>query len=49
MADRGTATHVPSAAFTVVTGYDPITRGGGSEPVEPKRFLNVAGVAVPIQ
>jgi hypothetical protein len=48
VADRGTATFVPSAPFNVATDYDPITRGSG-ETFEPKRFLNVGGVAVPIQ
>jgi hypothetical protein len=48
VADRGTATFIPSSAFTVATDYDPITRGSG-ESIEPKRFLNVGGVAVPIQ
>lgn len=49
MADRGTATFVPSAAFRVVTDYDPIVRGAGGEPVDPKRHVLVAGEWVPIQ
>jgi hypothetical protein len=34
-----------------VTAYHPLVANGsgGGEPVTPKRFLNVGGVAVPIQ
>jgi hypothetical protein len=33
-----------------VTAYQPLMPGsGGGEPVDPKRFLNVGGTAVPIQ
>jgi hypothetical protein len=49
MADRGTATFIPSSALNVASGYDPIIRGSGSTPVDPKRYLNVGGVWVPIQ
>lgn len=49
MADRGTATHIPSSPFRVVLDYDPIIRGGSSEEMEPVEFINRDGVAVPIQ
>jgi hypothetical protein len=49
MTDRGTATFIPASAFNVATDYDPIIRGSGGDPVTPKRYLNVGGVAVPIQ
>jgi hypothetical protein len=49
VADRGTATLVPTSAFNVATDYDPIIRGSG-ETFEPKRYLCVEpGVWVPIQ
>jgi hypothetical protein len=32
-----------------VVSYQPLMPGGGGEPVDPKRFLNVGGVAVAIQ
>jgi hypothetical protein len=32
------------------TAYQPLMPGGGGgEPVDPKRYLNVGGTAVPIQ
>jgi hypothetical protein len=46
--DRGTATFVPTPAFIVVEDYAPLMPGSG-ETVTPLRFLNVGGVAVPIQ
>jgi hypothetical protein len=49
MADRGTATFIPSPAFNVATGYDPIVRGSGGEPVDPKRYLLVGSTWVAIQ
>jgi hypothetical protein len=48
MTDRGTATLVPTAAFNVTSDYDPISRGSG-DTFEPKRWLMVGGVLVPIQ
>jgi hypothetical protein len=48
VADRGTATFVPSSAFNVATDYDPIVRGSGGS-VDPKRYLLTAGGWVPIQ
>lgn len=49
MADRGTATLIPTAAFNVATDYDPIVRGSGGEPVDPKRHIRVGGEWVPVQ
>jgi hypothetical protein len=49
MADRGTVVPSAPAPPIVVTGYAPLTLVSGGTPVDPKRFLNVAGTAVPIQ
>jgi hypothetical protein len=49
MADRGTATFIPSTAFSVATDYDPIVRGSGGTPVDPKRYLLTGAGWVPIQ
>ena len=48
MADRGPATPIPTPTPTLVAGYTPVIGGAGGEPVEPRRFLNVGGVPVPI-
>jgi hypothetical protein len=48
VADRGTATFIPSTPFNVATDYDPITRGSG-DTVDPKRYLLTAGGWVAIQ
>jgi hypothetical protein len=48
MADRGTATLVPTSAFNVATDYDPIIRGSGGS-VDPKRYLLTGAGWVPIQ
>jgi hypothetical protein len=48
MTDRGTATVAPPPAFIVVDDYEPLMPGSGGT-VEPLRYLNVGGVAVPIQ
>jgi hypothetical protein len=49
MTDRGSATFIPTLAPILVTDYEPLMPGSGGEPVEPKRYLNVGGVATPIQ
>jgi hypothetical protein len=49
MADRGTATLIPAAAFNVAADYDPITRGSGGTPVDPKRYLLTGAGWVAIQ
>jgi hypothetical protein len=49
MADRGTATLVPTSAFMVLSDYDPIVRGSGGTPVDPKRYLLAGSTWVVIQ
>jgi hypothetical protein len=49
MADRGTATFVATLAPIIVEDYAPLLPGSGGATVDPLRYLNVGGVAVPIQ
>lgn len=35
--------------FAVIVAFQPVLAGGGTEPVDPKRHLNVGGAAVAIQ
>jgi hypothetical protein len=49
MADRGTATFVPTSADNPASDYDPIIRGSGSTPVDPKRYLLTGAGWVAIQ
>jgi hypothetical protein len=48
MADRGTATFLPTPAFNAASDYDPIVRGGSGS-VDPKRYLLVGSTWVAIQ